>query len=80
MKDHTVVAAGASSGGDPMAAFDGNVNGNWQSAASDPEYIMADLGSLQAFNRLVFNWEGASAGRKGSDAFFLPRISSASLE
>jgi beta-galactosidase len=43
----------------PSAAVDGNMNTRWSSAFVDPSWIQLDLGSVQAFNRVVLFWQNA---------------------
>ena len=53
-------ASYASSAGQPAAnAFDGNGNTRWESAFSDPQYIIVDLGSVQTIDRIRLTWENA---------------------
>lgn len=40
-------------------AFDGDGTTRWESAASDPEYIVVDLGSVQTIDRIRLTWENA---------------------
>jgi hypothetical protein len=40
-------------------AFDGNSNTRWESPASDPQYIIVDLGSVQSIDRIRLSWETA---------------------
>jgi hypothetical protein len=40
-------------------AFDGNSGTRWESASSDPQYIMVDLGSVQSIDRIRLSWETA---------------------
>ena len=40
-------------------AFDGNGNTRWESAASDPQYVIVDLGSVQTIDRIRLTWENA---------------------
>ena len=42
-------------------AVDGNLNTRWSSQFSDPQYIIIDLQSVQAFNEVLLNWETAYA-------------------
>ena len=61
--------ATASSYQDPVgmpasAAFDGNLTTRWGSVtgtAADPSWLQIDLGSVQAFDRVILHWENASA-------------------
>ncbi|GAA3586043.1 hypothetical protein GCM10022419_080180 [Nonomuraea rosea] len=41
------------------AAFDGNPGTRWSSAAIDPQWIQADLGTVQQICKVVLTWEGA---------------------
>ncbi|TPG58227.1 discoidin domain-containing protein [Hymenobacter nivis] len=40
-------------------AFDGDGNTRWESAASDPQYIVVNLGSVQTIDRIRLTWENA---------------------
>ena len=40
-------------------AFDGNSGTRWESSASDPQYIIVDLGSVQSVDRIRLSWETA---------------------
>lgn len=40
-------------------AFDGNGNTRWESNFSDPQYLIVDLGSVQAIDRIRLTWENA---------------------
>jgi len=40
-------------------AFDGNLGSRWESPASDLQYIIVDLGSVQSIDRIRLNWETA---------------------
>jgi|GEM_PF-2044851 len=40
-------------------AFDGNLGTRWESPASDLQYIIVDLGSVQSIDRIHLNWETA---------------------
>jgi hypothetical protein len=41
------------------AAVDGNAGTRWSSAASDPQWIQVDLGSVQQICQVVLQWEAA---------------------
>ena len=41
------------------SAVDGNAGTRWSSAASDPQWIRVDLGSVQTICRVLLNWETA---------------------
>ncbi|MEU3457021.1 discoidin domain-containing protein [Micromonospora sp. NPDC006766] len=43
------------------AAVDGNLGTRWSSAASDPQWLQVDLGSVRTLCRVVLNWEAAYA-------------------
>ena len=43
----------------PSGAVDGNMNTRWSSAFVDPSWIQLDLGSVQAFNRVMLFWQNA---------------------
>lgn len=40
-------------------AFDGKGDTRWESAASDPQYLVVDLGSVQTIDRIRLTWENA---------------------
>ncbi|MGI4883372.1 MAG: discoidin domain-containing protein [Janthinobacterium lividum] len=40
-------------------AFDGKGDTRWESASSDPQYIVVDLGSVQTIDRIRLTWENA---------------------
>ena len=40
-------------------AFDGNSGTRWESSASDQQYIIVDLGSVQSIDRIRLSWETA---------------------
>jgi hypothetical protein len=40
-------------------AFDGNSGTRWESASSDPQYIIVDLGSVQSIDHIRLSWEAA---------------------
>ena len=40
-------------------AFDGNTGTRWESASTDAQYIMVDLGSVQSIDRIRLSWETA---------------------
>ncbi len=55
-------------------AVDGNLNTRWASASAgappttpvaavDPSWLQGDLGSVQAFNTVILNWENAAAAQ-----------------
>ncbi|MGW4646765.1 discoidin domain-containing protein [Kitasatospora sp. NPDC004289] len=53
-------ASSTENGGTPAsAATDGNSGTRWASAASDPQWLQVDLGSVQQLCRVVLNWEAA---------------------
>ena len=47
------------SSGDAAAAVDGNVGTRWESAQTDNEWWMVDLGEVSEFNTIQIVWEGA---------------------
>lgn len=49
------------SSGTAAAAADNNTGTRWESAATDPQYVQVDLGSVQKINRVNIAWETASA-------------------
>ena len=40
-------------------AFDGNSGTRWESSATDQQYIIVDLGSVQSIDRIRLSWETA---------------------
>lgn len=60
--DHPTVIASASAGG-AGAGSDGNVASRWETAAvdGDPQWLALNLGAPRNINRVVINWETASA-------------------
>ncbi|UWZ49939.1 discoidin domain-containing protein [Dactylosporangium matsuzakiense] len=56
------LASSTENAGTPAAsAFDGNTGTRWSSAASDPQWLRVDLGSVQAVCGVTLNWEAAYA-------------------
>jgi hypothetical protein len=49
------------SSGTAASAADNNAGTRWESAASDPQYVQVDLGSVKKINRVHIAWETASA-------------------
>ena len=47
------------SSGDAAAAVDGNTGTRWESAQTDNEWWMVDLGEVSEFNTIQIIWEGA---------------------
>ncbi|HEY0607640.1 MAG TPA: discoidin domain-containing protein, partial [Herpetosiphonaceae bacterium] len=41
------------------AAVDGNTGTRWSSAASDPQWLQIDLGSVQSICKVILRWEAA---------------------
>ena len=41
------------------AAVDGNTGTRWASAASDPQWLQVDLGSVQSICKVILRWEAA---------------------
>lgn len=54
-------ASSGEGGGDAHFATDGDDKTRWESARSDPQWIMVDLESPFALKKLVLNWETAAA-------------------
>ena len=46
---------------DGANAVDGDMETRWSSEFSDPQYIIIDLGNIREFNRILLEWEYASA-------------------
>nr|GFD33381.1 hypothetical protein [Tanacetum cinerariifolium] len=40
-------------------AFDGDMGTRWESASSDAQYLIVDLGSVQSIDRIRLSWETA---------------------
>lgn len=45
--------------GDAALAFDGNMASRWETSASDPQFIMVDLGEAYVIDHIKLDWEGA---------------------
>ncbi len=43
----------------PENAFDGDLGTRWSSAPSEPEWLMVDLGAIQAIDKVHVEWEAA---------------------
>ncbi|PYC66369.1 hypothetical protein C7C46_31455 [Streptomyces tateyamensis] len=57
-----VTASSTENVGTPAtAAVDGNSGTRWSSAASDPQWLQVDLGSVQSICKVTLNWETAYA-------------------
>jgi hypothetical protein len=56
----TLVSATASSGTASLA-IDGNNATRWESASSDPQWIVIELDKEYTLSRIVIDWEGANA-------------------
>lgn len=57
-----ILSAAASTENQPAAnAIDGDTGSRWESAASDPQWIIFDLGSSKSLSKIILNWETASA-------------------
>ncbi len=56
-----VTASSVQAGGDyrPEGAVDGSDETRWSSAASDPQWISVDLGSVTPISHVLLNWETA---------------------
>jgi len=55
-------ASSTQNAGFPAAsAVDGNTGTRWSSAASDPQWVQVDLGSVQTICGVTLNWEAAYA-------------------
>ncbi|TYB39909.1 discoidin domain-containing protein [Micromonospora sp. AP08] len=53
-------ASSTENAGTPAAAgVDGSTTTRWASAASDPQWLQVDLGSVRTFCRVVLSWEAA---------------------
>ncbi|WP_271190378.1 discoidin domain-containing protein, partial [Dactylosporangium matsuzakiense] len=56
----TADASSTENAGTPAsAAVDGNGGTRWSSAASDPQWLRVDLGSVQSICQVTINWEAA---------------------
>ncbi|OIJ62687.1 discoidin domain-containing protein [Streptomyces mangrovisoli] len=61
-KGKTATASSTENAGTPAsAAFDGDTGTRWSSAASDPQWVQVDLGSVQSLCKVDLNWEAAYA-------------------
>jgi len=61
---HPNIAIGktySSSSGNAVEAFDGNQNSRWESASSDSQWILVDLGSNFSISNMIISWEAANA-------------------
>ncbi len=56
----TGISATASSGNASLAV-DNNTNTRWESAFSDPQWIMVDLGTEYNVSKVIIRWEAANA-------------------
>ena len=54
-------ATAEATSGDPALALDNNTGSRWESAHSDPQTFIIDLGQERIFNTLEIVWEGAYA-------------------
>ena len=52
-------AVAYASDGDPWQAIDNNTGSRWETAASDPQWFVVDLGQRRIFNTVQIRWEGA---------------------
>ncbi|WP_432991431.1 discoidin domain-containing protein [Dactylosporangium sp. CA-233914] len=58
----TATASSTENAGTPASsAVDGNNGTRWSSAASDPQWLRVDLGSVQSICGVTLNWEAAYA-------------------
>jgi hypothetical protein len=56
----TAAASSTENGGTPASdAVDGSGTTRWSSAASDPQWLSVDLGSVQSICQVQINWEAA---------------------
>ncbi|MYX39704.1 sialidase [Streptomyces sp. SID89] len=59
-KGRPASASSTENAGTPAsAAFDGDTGTRWSSAASDPQWVQVDLGSVQNLCKVDLNWEAA---------------------
>lgn len=56
-----VSATATASSGTAVAAFDNNGSTRWESAFTDPQWIMVDLGGKKNITDILISWEGANA-------------------
>ncbi len=54
-------SSATASSGDAGAAIDGNQGTRWESAQTDAEWFLLDMGQSRTFNYFKINWEGAYA-------------------
>ncbi|MBQ7382412.1 MAG: discoidin domain-containing protein [Paludibacteraceae bacterium] len=52
-------AVAYASDGNPWEAIDNNNGTRWETAASDPQWFIVDLGQRRIFNTIQIRWEGA---------------------
>lgn len=56
-----VGATATASSGTALAAFDNNAGTRWESAFTDPQWIMVDLGGRKNISDIIISWEAANA-------------------
>ncbi len=56
-----VSATATASSGTAAAAFDNNGGTRWESASTDPQWIMVDLGGKKYITDIIISWEAANA-------------------
>ena len=54
-------SSASASTGDAALAIDGNNGSRWESAQTDAEWFLLDLGQSRTFNYIKILWEGAFA-------------------
>ena len=54
-------SSATASSGDAALAIDGNEDTRWESAQTDDEWFLLDMGQARTFSRISIKWEGAYA-------------------
>ncbi len=57
--NYALIGTASASSGNAASAIDGNTGTRWESASTDNEWWMVDLGAVKTFNTISIMWEGA---------------------
>lgn len=57
--NYALLGTATASSGNAANAIDGNTGTRWESASTDNEWWMVDLGAVKTFNTISITWEGA---------------------
>ncbi len=57
--NYALIGTASASSGNAASAIDGNTGTRWESASTDNEWWMVDLGAIKTFNTISIMWEGA---------------------